>query len=751
MMPLSRFRLAVPAALALALGLASVSLYAQEARWPPPPDAGPAVIPAPPEDPTQAKVYAVLDRLCAQCHQTGKLAVPQPGYGLGHILDIPRLAADPTLVKPGNPDGSRLYTLLQIRSAPHDVDSAGKDLEVAASDLDALRDWINGVKPATACPDRAPLTLADDEQAIASAANDTPLTTRYLSLRALYNACATPADLKAHRHAVTVAVNSLSWSLKPIALTTIDPQETLLKVDLGALGWDAARWQRLIEVYPYGLTEGKTSVAASPGTLRADWFVATALTPPLYYDLLGLPDRLPTLQTSLRIDAAADLTQNRLRRIGIKTSAVARGSRLAQRHTFANGGFWTSFEYAPTTGRPDLFDAPGGPGSRGAPKPDASLSLFQLPSGYSAFFIANGDGLRINDLPQSVVRHDGFPSQRISAGADCLACHSRGVLPATDELRARVQGDTSIPRDIREKVLATHASGDENRRLMEEDNTRLAGALAQSGLVPGATHNGLDPLVGLISRYDRDVSLDDLAGEVAQPASALRALAGRTPGLAGDLIDRIVHGNASRKHVERAYTALLNALDNRLNAAEGALTLPAETERPEGLQLVLKTGPASFRAGEALTIRARVSAACYLTLINIDRNGRGSVIYPNDFEQNNLLEAGKELRVPADGAPYVFRLREPGREAIVGHCMTASKAPPGILHDFERQRFTELGDYRAFLNRTATNEPEARSGAKATAEQKQRRRGRNAPAPMQSAPQKGEGQARVAVQIEIAP
>jgi Domain of unknown function (DUF4384) len=741
-------------------GLQSVA--AQETRWTGPP----AAIGAPkqPDDPTAAKAFAVLDRACAQCHQTGKLSVRAAGRGFSNVLDLEAVARDGTLVRPGNPDGSRLYVLMQTRIAPHDSDAAGKDLALSGTDLDAVRDWISGLKPTSACTDRAVVTAAETsramQQALAAAPVDAAPSIRFLSLTHIHNSCAATADMAAYRYAAVVALNSLSWGLKPIVLDTIDPAESVLRVDLKQLGWDAARWDRLVANYPYAALDAAPAdlQRGSPAriSVRADWFAASALKPPLYYDLLGLPDRLSTLQSSLRIDPATDFALNRARRLGLKSSQVARGSRLLQRHAFANGAFWTSFEYAPTPGRPDLFDAPGGPGSRGASKPDASLSMFSLPSGYNAFFMTNGDGLRVNDVPQSVVRNDSHPSLRVAAGAGCFACHGRGVLPATDELRARVQGDTAIPRDIREKVLALHGAVDETQKLFAEDSGRLAGAVAESGLVPGVTLDGVDPVAALVQRYERDVTLDALALELELPTEKLRAAAAQPTGLAADLLHRIVHGPVPRSLIEAQMSGLLEQLTGRDSGPVVLPVTPIDSDRIEPAQLILKTGPTEYKTGEAFTLRVRTTQTCYLTLINIDRNGRGTVVFPNDFEPTNYLEAGKELKVPADGAPYIFRLREPGRETVVGVCQTVNKSPPGIRHDFERQRFTELGDYRAFLNRSAANEPENRAAQNRPNEARLRRRG-VASAPQTPAPvapvaaAKSETQLRAAVQIDILP
>ena len=140
-----------------------------------------------------------------------------------------------------------------------------------------------------------------------------------------------------------------------------------------------------------------------------------------------------------------------------------------------------------------------------------------------------------------------------------------------------------------------------------------------------------------------------------------------------------------------------------------------------------------------------------------DRNGRGTVVYPNDFEQNNYLDAAKEIRVPADGAPYVFRLREPGRETLIGICQTGSKLLNGIKHDFERQRFTELGDYKSFLARLNLADTEQRTPSAqakgALPETRTRRRGRVTAAPGTSSTpaSRGEVQMRASAIIDVVP
>ena len=101
---------------------------------PSPPDKAAAAPPAPkdapgvpprPEEPRAAKAYDTLSTHCARCHQTGRLERPLASGGLSNILAIDDLARDPVLVKPGVPDASRLYDVLETRHAPLDVFTSG--------------------------------------------------------------------------------------------------------------------------------------------------------------------------------------------------------------------------------------------------------------------------------------------------------------------------------------------------------------------------------------------------------------------------------------------------------------------------------------------------------------------------------------------------------------------------------------------------------------------------------------------------
>jgi len=146
-----------------------------------------------------------------------------------------------------------------------------------------------------------------------------------------------------------------------------------------------------------------------------------------------------------------------------------------------------------------------------------------------------------------------------------------------------------------------------------------------------------------------------------------------------------------------------------------------------------KAEPALFLAvdksvharGDVVTLRISSTAECRLMLVGIDVRGRGTVLFPNELETSNVLAPNQELVVPAPDAAYLLRVKEPGRERVVALCALGAGVPDGIRHDFERQRFTDLGDYRAFLAKAIAGEA-IKSPPAATA---RRGRARGTPAP----------------------
>ena len=138
-------------------------------------------------------------------------------------------------------------------------------------------------------------------------------------------------------------------------------------------------------------------------------------------------------------------------------------------------------------------------------------------------------------------------------------------------------------------------------------------------------------------------------------------------------------------------------------APKGSVPAPSDTVRTDitpdtPIELQLYGDRARYKVGDEVRFTIRTNVDCRLTVISIDVAGHGTVIFPNDFATKDRLIANTDLALPAPGAGYRFHAKEKGRERVVALCTLATGLVDGITHDFERQRFQELGIYATFLD-----------------------------------------------------
>lgn len=212
------------------------------------------------------------------------------------------------------------------------------------------------------------------------------------------------------------------------------------------------------------------------------------------------------------------------------------------------------------------------------------------------------------------------------------------------------------------------------------DALNVAPLLAVSETLIG----GLEPTRALRRIYRDDVRLVRAAAERGEPAGYFDL---RLAGFSGDgenLARRLRQGALTRSEWE----TLKRRLDGRSDFVRSGLA---------PFRLALWTDDMVFRSGNILSVNAMSTVDCHLTVVAVDPDGRASVLFPNELETDNRIEAGRVVRVPSEDAGYQFRLTEAGDETLVGICQTVSERPVGIGHDFTHARFTELGDWRQFM------------------------------------------------------
>ncbi|MBY0226378.1 MAG: DUF4384 domain-containing protein [Hyphomicrobium sp.] len=255
--------------------------------------------------------------------------------------------------------------------------------------------------------------------------------------------------------------------------------------------------------------------------------------------------------------------------------------------------------------------------------------------------------------------------------------HIPGVV-AAEELAARALAATATPTEV-----------------------ASVGPIAQAMAAPAPNLiDGLDPVDALAREYTRTVSLQRAAVELMLDEHSLSERLVNLHDHEQELALRLAGTGLPRAEWE----LLKSKLSDRSSAR--AMSLKTTAAEPSSLDLALWTNAFAYKTGELLTVYARPSADCHLTVIAVEADGVATVLFPNDAILDNRVLAQTVVQIPPAGAPFQLRLDKPGRHGVVAICNAMARRPQGIGHDFERQRFTVLGDWRTFLLQTTEREAE---------------------------------------------
>lgn len=635
----------------------------------------PMSVPQPPAGIAAAKAYAVVQSACARCHQAQRTEGRSPAGSLGNILDLAALARDPSLVVPGMPDASPLYNRMLDRHRPATFFSGTHEADLTLADTEVVRDWIAELpRNVRACPNREPIEQAELTelmtgwlQQVGEAARET----RFVSLAHLYNSCATDLELTAWREATAKLLNSLSWAPIPARIETIGDKLALLAVRISDLGWVGAHWDRLSSREPVaGAPRAEEAVRQAAGAarpvVRADWLASAATRPPLLHELLGLPRRLAEVGRIVGGETTRRLAADSPATVIVAASGETGTPRVVQRQETRHGALW-------------LAEGSGAIGAMaaGTQKSPADLAtavadgprrlLFNLPNGLIAFAAFAADGNRID-----------APLPEIGTGG-CFACHAGGLAAL---------GPRGAHEGARGDADANGALG----QGLADDNFRYRRALVQAGVDPDRMLGGLEIVTALARRYEVDVDLERAAAEFGMASTALSARLEKVDGAERPLARRLMQGRLSRAQVERLMAVLLGEAERPRGA-------PAEVAAlaDNAIDLGLWSDSPRHKSGDLISFHVTTSTPCHLTLVSIDTKGHATVLFPNEFEPDNAIRPGAVVRIPRDNAPYQLRVSNPGAESAVALCSATAKRPAGVTPDYERQRFTVLGNWRNFL------------------------------------------------------
>lgn len=735
---------------------------------------GPRVVIEQPKEDIPREAFKALEKHCARCHQAGRLERANPAKNFGNILQLDEIARDPHLIRPGNPDGSRLFSLIVKQEMPYDVYtefSGGR--EPSKKDVQAIYDWIESLdaKTVASCDERKPVDSGQIVNAISTdlkkrAANRRK-GMRYLTLTTYYNACAGDGEVGRMRNGAAMLLNSLSRAPGTTRTSAIGKAGSIIAFDLNDLGWSLEDWDTLVAAYPYGVrprSQAFDQIKATTGTplpyLRADWFAAAASRPPLYSKLLDLPEDLADLQNELGVVAGQNRVRGDVVRAGFEKSAVSWNNRVLERHAVGDGYLWMTFDFDGTDADQLIKARPLGPDGEEGFKHDMNAAIFSLPNGMNAYFLSDDEGKRIDAAPTEILHDEANPRQPVIAGLSCMSCHARGVLDAADEVRARVQSSSNISGAERARILQIYVSQIELDRRIKDDRNRYLNAAKTAGMRPGKKDDGLDDLTYLVRNYEKRLDIRVAAAEYGVTSKNYAAGMSKAGEEAQRTKQELEQGSMARRQFEPLFLKYAAAVsgdvpvgqvkapdkrpakpplatvktppvpkkkvaaapenpakpeppktakappapvekDEKKSGTKVAAVTPNEPAPVEGA-ITLVSDKARYRTNDLPVFTVNASSDCRLTLINVDTSGQAVVIFPNKYQQENFIKAEKDFKFPGPDAPFQFRLRDIGKEKLIAECAINSEGDR-IQHDFERQEFTDLGDYRDHVGEQAEN------------------------------------------------
>ena len=544
------------------------------------------------QQPLAQQAFAIFEQHCLDCH--GEFG----SYSDVLTIKHKNLMEDRAVI-PGQPDASELYLRLL-----GDTDS-GSQMPLGQEPLDpeeiaTIRRWIEAGAPdweAIPKPKRRFITTEAMLKTIHT--HVTSLTafdrsfTRYFTLTHLYNAGATDDNLRAYQNALSKLVNSLSWGAEVIKPTPIDREETIFYIDLRHYEWDikSDKWYKIEQAYPYGVQlKSSTYTTLCQETdcelpfVRADWFIATASLPPLYHEILDLPETDRALETRLEVDVAENLKNApgvRVWRAGFNESGVSINNRVVERHKSRYGAYWKSYDFAGNVGTQNIFTHPLNFTH------DGGEIIFNLPNGLQAYYLSTAIGERLDEAPINIVSNAGARDPVVRNGLSCMGCHTEGMKSFEDQVRSVIEQNLNPSYD-KAQALRLYVEKSEMDSLVREDIARYRQAIEDAGGVFG----GSEPIQQLVKQFEGPLDATHAAAEVGLETDEFlqKIRENSTLQNAGLLVLGVENGSVKRDAWESEFGTVISSVNLKPLTSKSEQFQRGEQNREKELKIAV-AGP----------------------------------------------------------------------------------------------------------------------------------------------------------------
>ena len=451
------------------------------------------------------RLSAELHAACGECHGPSRtISGPE-------ITVLDELVAQRWVI-PGQPDDSPV--IQQIRSGSMPPNGAPPDGLVRA-----LTAWIAEGAPLSRSARPAPTTkelLSAVRRDIEGLPAGRRPFVRYFSAEHLRAVRSSASEAAVAEDALRLTVGGLSKTPEHPTVHEV-PLSTggqVYRVDFSTSGWTQDEFDLIEAAYPLNwrppgsagtdADQIRAALSSTVGVFALDWFVRTVNLPPLYPELLDIPERMTDLSKKFDLDFCSVGTANsQALRAGFRNSGVSEFQRLIERHPTAFGSMWLSYDFGRRGDTADLFSYPLGPpctGQRLAFEHDGNELIWSLPNGLLAYALYDADGHRLDiDAPRTIVQ-DGRSA--ITNAASCMGCHFAGLIPATDTMAGEARPDAIAP------FAHLHAHPERLDTELQSDNARVHDALLAGGISP---FHAESPIRVIRGRFEHDVPLTQLA------------------------------------------------------------------------------------------------------------------------------------------------------------------------------------------------------------------------------------------------
>jgi len=135
-----------------------------------------------------------------------------------------------------------------------------------------------------------------------------------------------------------------------------------------------------------------------------------------------------------------------------------------------------------------------------------------LPNGLQAYFLANGQGQRLDAAPIEIVSDRHQPEDPvIRNGRSCMVCHYDGTRSFKDEVRPTLREFDEVRFNLK-KAFALYPPQETLDRAMSQDRARFLKAAAEVG-ADAAQSPETEPIRALARRFESDLDLAHAAAE----------------------------------------------------------------------------------------------------------------------------------------------------------------------------------------------------------------------------------------------